>query len=58
MLLMLSRQVLLLIPAVLILPGFLGLDGVWLALPTADCGASLLTGICFFLELRHLTRGA
>jgi Na+-driven multidrug efflux pump len=54
MLLMLSRQVLLLIPAVLILPRFFGLDGVWAALPTADCAASLLTGVCLLVELREL----
>lgn len=54
MLLMLSRQVLLLIPAVLILPRFLGLDGVWLALPISDFLASLTTGTCIFFELRHL----
>lgn len=54
MLLMLSRQVLLLIPAVLILPLFFGLDGVWAALPTADGLASLLTGICLLVELREL----
>jgi putative MATE family efflux protein len=54
MLLMLSRQVLLLIPAVLILPCFFGLDGVWMALPTSDFLASLLTGICLLAELREL----
>jgi Na+-driven multidrug efflux pump len=54
MLLMLSRQVLLLIPAVLILPHFFGLDGVWAAIPTADVVASVLTGVCLFVELRHL----
>ncbi|MGA2069177.1 MAG: MATE family efflux transporter [Thermoguttaceae bacterium] len=60
LLLMLSRQVLLLIPAVLILPHFFGLDGVWAALPTADLGACLATGICLLAELRHLgnRRGA
>ena len=56
MLLSLSRQVLLLIPAVLILPRFFGLDGVWAALPTADACSSILTGLCLFLELRHLQR--
>ncbi len=56
-LLMLSRQVLLLIPAVLILPGFLGLDGVWLALPLSDLLASLITGTCILFELRHLNGG-
>ena len=54
MLLMLSRQVLLLIPAALILPLFFGLDGVWAALPTSDFGASLLTGIYLLVELRQL----
>ena len=54
MLLMLSRQVLLLIPAALILPLFFGLDGVWAALPTSDFGASLLTGIYLLVELREL----
>ncbi len=56
MLLSLSRQVLLLIPAVLVLPRFFGLDGVWAALPTADLLASILTGTWLFLELRHLNR--
>jgi putative MATE family efflux protein len=54
MLLMLSRQVIFLIPAVLILPRFFGLDGVWAALPTADVAASLLTGVCLLVELRRL----
>ena len=56
MLLSLSRQILLLIPAVLILPAFYGLEGVWYALPTADACSSILTGACLFLELRHLQR--
>jgi Na+-driven multidrug efflux pump len=56
MLLSLSRQVLLLIPAVLILPRFFGLDGVWMALPVSDFCSSLLTGIWLSLELRHLYR--
>ncbi len=52
----LSRQVLLLIPAMMILPRFFGLDGIWMALPTADLGASLWTGLWLFLELGHLRR--
>ena len=52
--LMLSRQVILLIPAVLILPVFFGLNGVWAALPTADFIAAAWTGVCLLLELRHL----
>ncbi len=54
MLLMLSRQVILLIPAVLILPRFFGLDGVWASMPTADFGAFLWTAVWLLLELRHL----
>ncbi len=53
-LLMLSRQVLLLIPLVLILPRFFGLTGVWMALPIADGASSLITGACLFFELRRL----
>jgi putative MATE family efflux protein len=56
MFLSLSRQVLLLIPAVFILPCFFGLDGVWAAFPTADLGSSILTGIWLLLELRHLQK--
>jgi len=56
MFLSLSRQVLLLIPAVFILPCFFGLDGLWAAFPVADLGSSILTGIWLFLELRHLHR--
>ncbi len=54
LLLGLSRQVLLLIPAIILIPRFLGLNGVWIAIPTADLCASLLTGVWLFVELRHL----
>jgi putative MATE family efflux protein len=54
LILTLSRQVLILIPALLILPRFYGLDGVWASIPTADLGSSLLTGVWLLLELRHL----
>ena len=56
MFLSLSRQVLILIPAILVLPLWFGLDGVWAALPTADSLSSLITGLCLFIELRHLDR--
>lgn len=54
MLLSLSRQVLMLIPAILILPRFFGLDGVWMAGPTADFFATLLTGSFILYELKSL----
>jgi putative MATE family efflux protein len=53
-LLSLSRQVLLLIPAILILPRFFGLNGVFYAGPLADIGAALITGTMVWLELRKL----
>ena len=56
LLLGLSRQVLLLIPAILLLPRFFGLDGVWAAIPAADLCSSLLTGLWLFWELRHLRK--
>jgi putative MATE family efflux protein len=52
--LMLSRQLLFLMPAVWILPQFFGLEGVWRALPCADLASSLLSGTLLFMELRHL----
>lgn len=42
-LLVLSRQVIFLIPALLLLPHFFGLDGVWAALPAADFLSFVLT---------------
>ena len=37
----LSRQVIFLIPAVLILPNFFGIAGVWMSLPVADTLAAV-----------------
>lgn len=56
LILSLSRQVLLLIPALLILPRFFGLNGVFYAGPVADFGSSVITGIRLFLELKNLDR--
>ena len=53
-LLSLSRQVLVLIPALLILPRFFGLNGVFAAGPIADLVSSIITGIFIMAELRHL----
>lgn len=54
LLLGLSRQVLLLIPAILILPIWLGLDGIWLAIPTADFCSAAVTGVWLYAELQRL----
>lgn len=56
MFLSLSRQVIFLLPMILILPKFFGLDGVWAAGPTADVLSSLVTGVFIFIEIKHLNR--
>ncbi|TAH63520.1 MAG: MATE family efflux transporter [Anaerolineaceae bacterium] len=50
----LSRQVLILIPALIILPKFFGLDGLITAGPLADIVSSVLTGIFIINEMRKL----
>jgi len=54
MVLSLSRQVIILIPLLLILPGIWGLEGVWFAPPIADFLAALLTAFFFWKELGSL----
>lgn len=53
-LLSLTRQVLFLIPLVLILPNFFKLDGIWMAGPIADFSSSLLAIILLVKEFRYL----
>jgi Na+-driven multidrug efflux pump len=55
-LLSLSRQVLILIPAMLILPRFFGVEGVLYAGPLSDLVSSVITGLFLFFELRHLDK--
>jgi len=52
----LLRQVLVLIPLLIILPRFLGLDGVWAAAPISDFTSFLLTAVALTLQLRVLPR--
>jgi putative MATE family efflux protein len=51
----LSRQFLLLIPLLLILPGFFGLTGLLVSFPVADFLATLITVIWLMAELKHLS---
>jgi Na+-driven multidrug efflux pump len=50
----LSRQVLFLIPALLILPDFFELDGVIASGPAADLFSAVVTGICLFFGIKKL----
>lgn len=49
----LTRQVLFLIPLLLLLPPRLGLDGVWAAFPTSDVIATVVTATLIVWQLRR-----
>ncbi|MGE4272929.1 MAG: MATE family efflux transporter [Desulfitobacterium sp.] len=48
----LSRQVLFFIPLLLILPRYIGIEGVWITAPIADVLAILVTGTLLFYEIK------
>lgn len=50
----LSRQVIFLIPILLILPRHYGIDGVWWSFPASDVFATIVTAVLIFYELRQL----
>lgn len=52
----LSRQVLILFPALFILSNYFGLKGVFMAGPLSDLVSSIITGLWLFFELKHLDR--
>jgi len=54
MFLSLSRQVLILIPLLLILPRFMQLQGILVAGPVSDLFSAVLTGLFLRFELRRL----
>lgn len=56
MVLSMSRQVLFLIPLILILPLFWGLEGIWFAPPVSDVLSALVTGLYFFIDIRRLDK--
>ncbi|MCF0209214.1 MAG: polysaccharide biosynthesis C-terminal domain-containing protein, partial [Bacteroidaceae bacterium] len=53
----LSRQLLLLVPMLLIFPRFLGLDGVWLSLPTSDALSAIIAFIVFMTYKNKQLKG-
>ncbi len=58
MLLSLLRQVIILIPLVLILPHYLALNGIWVAGATSDFSALVISAIMLMLEIRKLNASA
>lgn len=49
-----TRQVLFLIPALLILPGIYGLEGIWMCFPASDIAAFAVTIVMVVWQLRRL----
>lgn len=56
MLLSLSRQVLILIPILLIIPPIFKLDGVWASAPIADILSATLTGVFLYKDIKILNK--
>ncbi len=54
LLLSMCRQILFLIPLAIILPRFLGVEGVWLAFPFSDMLAFTITTILLIRQIRNL----
>lgn len=52
----LSRQLLILIPLLAILPLFFQLNGVWYALPTSDATASVIAFIIMTIYMRKFKK--
>lgn len=52
----LSRQVLLFIPILLVLPYFYGLDGVWWSAPISDIAAFIFTGLWLMFEMKNFKK--
>ena len=57
LILSLLRQVIFLVPAVLILSHFYGMIGVWWSFPIAEVGAALITGIMLWRDRTKLALG-
>lgn len=48
----LSRQLIFLLPCLIILPRFFGVDGIWYSLPVSDFIASLVALILFLMQMK------
>lgn len=52
----LSRQLIFLIPSLLVLPHFYGVDGVFMSIPVGDVLATFTTALLFIIEMRKLKK--
>ncbi len=55
-LLSMTRQMLFLVPLLILLPPKMGVDGVWWSMPIADCAASLLAALLLIPQIRQFKR--
>jgi Na+-driven multidrug efflux pump len=53
----LSRQLIFLLPCLLILPRYFGENGIWYSLPIADFIASLLAFVMLMIQMRQFKKG-
>lgn len=51
-----TRQLIFLVPLLVLLPRFMGSDGVWFSMPIADGIASLLAAILLWMQLKQFRR--
>lgn len=56
MFLSLSRQMLFLLPLLIVLPPILGVDGIWCSLPTADTISAILAGVMMVIYMRKFKK--
>ena len=54
----LTRQLLFLVPLLLILPKFYGQTGIWLSMPISDLAASIVSGVMLFWQFRAFKKAA
>lgn len=52
----LSRQVMILIPCLIVLPLFFGADGVWFSMPVSDGVASIIAAVLLYRQIRQFRR--
>jgi putative MATE family efflux protein len=53
----LTRQVLFLIPLIIILPKFFDIKGVWLSMPVSDFIACIVCAVVLYFELKKMRKG-
>lgn len=52
----LTRQLIFLIPCLMILPGFWGVDGIWGSIPVADFAAAITSGLMLLYQLKKFNK--